>query len=518
MSSNIPGSGEPEYLGTAPQRPDTADRGKRTAVLAVVAVAVVAVVGAGGWAALQLMSGGTSAATAVPSNAVGYVSLDLDPSAGQKIEAIKIMKKFPGLDKQLDLGSKDDLRRWVFDKIQEDGSCDKVDYSKDIEPWIGDRVALAAVPSGTDSVTPLVAVQVTDEDAARKGVEVLDGACPGAKDSSGTAFVGDYLVVSDTQKHADALASQAKESSLEDDADFQGWMDKAGDSGVVTMYAAPEALSVISKMEKNRPRMGKLANDFRGGAGVVRFHDGGVEAEFVGGGLPKSLAPKTGAAGADTATLPATTGAALSLAFRRGAVEDSMQSMADMLGTSVADLKAEAEAQTGLELPEDAQTLLGDGVSLSVDSSADLKPLMSGSDPSSLPFGLRIKGDPAAITAVVDKLKSAVGPEADSLVTKSGDGVVALGLNQDYVDKLSAGGKLGDERSFQSVVPEADKASAVFYVNFDAGNGWAGRLAGQLSDGDPSVTENVAPLDALGFSAWADSDGVQHALLRLTTD
>jgi hypothetical protein len=58
----------------------------------------------------------------------------------------------------------------------------------------------------------------------------------------------------------------------------------------------------------------------------------------------------------------------------------------------------------------------------------------------------------------------------------------------------------------------------VFYLNFDAGDGWAEQLGDLLSEGDAEVRQNIAPLDALGISGWQDDDKVQHSLLRLTTD
>jgi hypothetical protein len=103
-------------------------------------------------------------------------------------------------------------------------------------------------------------------------------------------------------------------------------------------------------------------------------------------------------------------------------------------------------------------------------------------------------------------------------VVESTEDAVVLGLQQRYVDTLAAGGSLGEVPAFERVVPEAERASSVFYVNFDAGNGWAEELGRMVSDGDSEVTKNLAPLDALGMSGWTDDEGVQHGLLALTTD
>jgi hypothetical protein len=521
-------------------------------VLAAASLAVVAVVGVGGWGVAQLMSGGSSPASAIPGTAVGYVSLDLDPSASQKIEAIKMAKKFPGLDKQLDLGSRDDLRRWIFEQATKDSGCTDVDYDKDISPWIGQRIAVAAVPgtkNGKQGVFPLVALQADDEDAARAAVRKLD-ACGNDKGwvsdgpapktpHTGVAFVGDYLLLSDRQADVDAAAKAVEKGSLEDDPDFQAWMGRVGDPGVVTGYASAKAPALISKMQTQKDygwgaytpggdatppgspfaKLGEVYKDFQGMAAVIRFHDGSLEAETVAKGLPAGMA--TGRqTGPDVRTLPASTAVAMSVGLPHGWLRGYLDSMNQMIGggQSLDQMLAEGEAQTGLKLPQDIETLLGDGVSVSVDSSMDLDALQKSPDPSQVPVGLRIKGDPAQITRVIDKLKALAGPQADMVVVDKGDGVVAVGLQRRYVDQLLARGNLGSTSDFADAVPDADKAGSVLFVNFDAGDGWAEKLGDLASDHDPKVRQNIAPLRALGISSWQDDSGVTHGLLRLTTD
>ncbi len=131
---------------------------------------------------------------------------------------------------------------------------------------------------------------------------------------------------------------------------------------------------------------------------------------------------------------------------------------------------------------------------------------------------MRIKGDADKITPIIDKLKASAGPLGGKVVVDSKGNLVALGTDPDYVSKLLEKGDLGSQESFGNAVPEADQASSILYVNFDAGHGWAGQLADLLSDGDAEVKANIDPLDALGISAWVDEDKVQHGLLRLTTD
>ena len=555
MSSNTPYG--PEYLD-AGRPPDgrgsrghggLSGHGGKGGVLVAAAAGVVGVIGIGGWAALSLMSSGTAPAEVIPANAVGYVSLDLDPSAGQKIEAFKILNKFPAIKREIDLTDRDDLREFVFTQLQDGGHCESLDYEQDIKPWIGDRIALAGVPGtgGTDAATPVVALQVTDQKVAQTGIAAIAD-CAKFGDEFGFAFLGDYVLLSDSKSHAEALVASADKASLADDAQFQEWTEKVGDPGIITMYAAPGAPEFFADMQGNSAGSGwmtygqvspepattrgdpmsDLAKDFKGMAGVIRFEDGAVEAEFAGLGLPSVVAPIAGGSGPSMATLPASTGAAFSIALGDDWLKKYLESIWGVLGggETVDEMLADAEAATGLELPEDIETLLGDGISLSVDADFDVEGLFGDQKLTRLPIGLRVKGNPDEILPIVDKVRAAIGPDADQLVVQSGDGIVAFGFNQDYVKSLIKGGSLGDVATFQDAVPDADKASGVLYIDFDAGGGWVQELAesmtgsGDALSGRPAASpgENVAPLDALGASTWVDSEQVQRARFRLTTD
>lgn len=541
---------EPEYLGETPPEPPKSRSGRRATILGLASVAVVGAVAAGGWAAMSLMSGGTQPAEAVPANVLGYASLDLDPSASQKIEAITMLRKFPGIQKELDISSQDDLRRWVLEKIQEDGQCKDLDYDEDIEPWIGDRIAMAAVPApkAGDAPTPLVALQVTDADAATKGIEEL-AACGDSAEDFGVAVSGDYALITDSQKHADAFAADAEESSLAEDATFQRWTSRVGDPGIMTLYAAPGAMDLIvdaalkedfasvpgsggvedkaalqmqSEMKRINERVRELYSGFRGMAGVVRFEGGAVEAEFAGLSENKQLGfAMSPGDRIDVGALPPTTAAVYGAALPKGWAQSYLDLMVEMSGEKRAaeQMIAQLEAQTGLQIPGDIERLLGDGVALAVDEDLDVK--AASEDPTTVPAGLRISGDPQEIQAALDKVKRAVGPDGDMLVSEQGDGTLAVGLDQGYVKTLAAGGGLGDQAIFQDVVPDADKAAGVLYVDLDVLQRWISQgmqQSGTVGPDEQKVLDNLAPLRAVGFGSWIEKDKSQHVRLRLTTD
>lgn len=513
---------EPEYLGpgsTAGPADSDPQKGRRWSVVAAGAAGVVLAAGAGAWGVAQLLSGGDAPASAVPSIAVAYLSMDLDPSAPQKIEALRMLKKFPALDKELGLDARDDLRRWMFERSQDDGLCLEVDYARDIEPWLGDRMAIAAVPDNDAPLAPLLAVQVSDREAARAGVNALEQCeknADGPK-ASGVAFVGDYMLLTERQDDADALAKAAEAASLEDDPAFSTWMDRLGDPGFITAYVSAEGPRLMADAGSAQGTadlggMRTLWKDFEGMAGVVRFSDGTIESEFAAGGLPAGTAGAE-ATGPSLASLPDTTAAAFTTSLPNNWLRNYVNSLSSLAlgsGEKPEELWAEMEAGTGLSLPEDIETMFGRGVSLSLDSSADLGKLTGSPDVPTLPVALRISGDPGEITRVIDVLRARFGPMADSIIVESGDGLVVVGLQQEYVDTLVAGdGGLGETEAFTAVIPDADRASAAFYVDFDAG-GWLDKLA---ADNTEAAT-NLKPLDALGMSAWED-DGVQYGRFRL---
>ena len=493
-----------EYLDD--QGPEKSRSGRRTGLVVGATAAVVGVAAVGGWAVAQFMSGGPSPATAVPSNAFAYVSLDLDPDGGQKVEAVQTLRKFPVIREELGIDAESDLRRVLFEAITAEQPCADLDFDEDIDPWLGGKLGVAVVP-GDAEPTPLFVVQVKDTELARDGLDRI-AECAG-EDAPGVGFVDDFMVVAESDDFADRIVADAEAGSLADDGEFQRWIDEAGGSGVIEGYVSADAPQYFAE-ELQMPTF----EEFEGAAVVVRFEDEALEVEMAAGGLPAQV-ESGGDSGIEE--LPGSTALAIGFAVADGAVQD----MVDGLGSSgmgdgaIAELLAEAEAQTGLQLPEDLQTLLGDGLSFAVDSSVDVEGLVeSTSDPADIPAGVRIVGDPDGITEVLDKLLAAVGPMAGDVVVEEGDGVVAIGLDADYVATLAGDGDLGDSDRFQAALDDVDSRTGAVYVDFDAGD-WLTELA--ATDADERIEENVAPLDSLGIGGWLEDD-VAHGVVRLTTD
>src|SRR5215210_3649132 len=121
MTSSMPPAGPgPEYLeqgGGAPlARKPRSGGGGRKAFLAGATVVGLAAIGAGVWAATSFFATGAQPAEALPDSTIGYASIDLDPSGGQKIEALRTLNKFPAFEDKLGLDADDDIKRAIFDR------------------------------------------------------------------------------------------------------------------------------------------------------------------------------------------------------------------------------------------------------------------------------------------------------------------------------------------------------------------------------------------------------------------
>ena len=573
----------PDYLdgsGPAQTAPDNDNKKRLIAVGALVAGG--AVVAGGAWAATSFFATGVQAAEALPASTVAYVSVDLDPSGGQKIEAIKTLRKFPGFTAEVDLEADDDLRERLFEEITSSGECEGLDYAADVEPWLGSRAAMAAVDLGEDEPTAVGVVQTTDGGQAEDGLAKLVETCGGgsvasegeqgdetSSDVGGWVVEGDWIVLAETKDIAQQVVDAADGSTLAADSSFQEWTGEAGDDGFMTMYVAkgvttyledlagmgmmgmpgsmlapaPDAMGSFDEecLDNASPadmeacfesssddatseptqevpeELQQMINDFDGAAATVRFDDGAVEVEYAMSNYNEDMTRfMDSEEGVDMiSALPEDTVAAFGFALEEGwaqAILDYVKTLAPDESASIDDQLAQFESETGLAFPEDIETLLGDGVTVSMGSGLDPDAVANGG-PGEVPAGIRIKGDADEIQAVLDKISAQAGPEAAELLqVTEGDGYAVLALAEDYRSALEGGGSLGDSAAYSEVV-EADEAQSVLFVNFNADDDWLVRLAGDM----PEVSENLEPLAALGVSGWVD-DEVVHGLVKLTTD
>ncbi|MBD3927080.1 DUF3352 domain-containing protein [Nocardioides cavernae] len=546
MTSGGPADG-PEYLdGSRPaQTPPDNDNKKRLIAVGAI-VAGGAVVAGGAWAATSFFSTGAQPAEALPASTVAYFSVDLDPSGGQKIEAIKTLRKFPGFTDKVDLQTDDDLRERFFEEVTSSGECEGLDYDADVKPWLGSRAAMAVVDLGEDEPTPVGVVQTTDSGKAEDGLSALVDACGGGEgaegDVGGWVVDGDWIVVAETQEIAQKVVDAADGSTLAGNASFEEWTGEAGGDGFMTMYVGKGVTKYLDELggmggmgmmgmpgaalgedgtpsdsEEVPEELQQMIDDFDGMAATVRFDDGAVEIEYAMSNYQPDLTKFIDSQnGADmVAGLPDDTVAAFGMSLEEGwagAMLDYFKRNLPDESAAIDEQLAQFESETGLAFPEDVETLLGEGVTVSLGSGLDPDAVANGG-PGEVPVGIRIDGDADEIQAVLDKIAAQAGPEmAEFMQVTEGDGYAVLALQEGYRGELEGGGSLGDSAAYSEVV-ESDEAQSVMFVNFNADDDWLVRLTGD----SPEVSKNLEPLSAFGVSGWVDDD-VLHGLLKLTTD
>jgi hypothetical protein len=567
----------PEYLdGSGPVETAPANDNKKRLIALGAIVAGGAVVAGGAWAATSFFATGAQPAEALPDSTVAYFSVDLDPSGGQKIEAIKTLRKFPGFADNVDLETDDDLRERLFEEITASGECEGLDYAADVKPWLGSRAAMAAVDLGEDEPTAVGVIQTTDGGKAEDGLAKLIDTCgadtaeggaegEGGDDIGGWVVDGDWIVLAETKEIAQQVVDAADGSSLAADSSFAQWTGEAGDDGFMSVYVAkgvtkyvedvagmglmgmpgspfapgPDASAMCEGYsedgvdldecmeimggdeadgtEEVPEELQQMINDFDGAAATVRFADGAVEVEYAMSNYNKDLTRYIESEeGVEMiSSLPEDTVAAFGFALEEGWAQgmlDYVKTLAPDETASIDEQLAQFESETGLAFPEDLETLLGDGVTVSMGGGLDPDAVANGG-PGEVPAGIRIKGDADEIQAVLDKISAQAGPEAaEYLQVTEGDGYAVLALADDYRSALEDGGSLGDNATYSDVV-DTDEAQSVMFVNFNADDDWLVRLTEDM----PEVSENLEPLAAFGFSTWVD-DEVVHGLMKVTTD
>jgi len=407
------------------------------------------------------------------------------------------MRQFPELRDRL---ADEDLKRSIFESMVEDMGWKEIDYAADVEPWLGERLALAAYPGGqfgsgdgdAPEPTAVVALQVSDEAAARDGLARLDEAADGG-DQTGFVVADGFAFIAETQQIAEKAASAAAETPLADDADFAADV-SAMEEGIARVWfdigAATEAV-------------GGLASPF-GLAGITTTSGASGRATFVarfdGPDAFELVGRVVGAEqidGIEPATLegmpdlPAGSVAALGLAGGDDAVDPMWESLRKQLGAESLDsMVSEAERELGLQLPADLKTLLGSNLLVALDK--------DGFDEGGPSVGARVRTDPAAAQDLIDRLEpmlQSVLPTAAVEATDDGYIVASNAATYDRFTNLGSGDTLGDNEHFRNALPDVDGARLGLWVD----------IAG-LTQAWGYEDENIDPVAGVGLTASYQGD------------
>lgn len=494
---------------------DVSEGGRRTPWLLIGAgVGAVTVIGGGVAAAMMLSGGGDQPESVLPADAALYLEMDLDPSVGEKVAAVRF---FQGLDEDVQQRlSEGEWRQWAWEQLEKSGEAPEgISFEEDIEPWLGDRMGVAIMPAG-EGEEPVVAValQVEDGEAA---TAFLDEHLA-EQDEAGYYVDGDYVVVTQTES-VDAVKSAVEGGSLADSDTYTSDMDDLGESGIISAWGDLSQLDELGQYAEMSAEMGvegapemtelELAGRF---AGTVRLTEDAIEVHGVGRGVEG--VPQVENAGEPLVTeLPADTAVAYSVRNGSETVQAAWDYYSELYGEEMESAVAQAES-AGFVLPDDLKVALGESMVLSVGPDiVGAVSAMSQTDPDlpPLPVAYRVTTDTDRATELLDQ--NGLGPTM--LVRRDDDGTLTLGTDQAYVDEVAEGSDdtLGSSELFTSAVENAEDAQAVLYVDVAPFEEF---YLPQVTDAE--AREALETLGAVGVSSTVEGEGDSRVTMRVVAD
>jgi len=217
---------------------------KRVLGSSIVAVVLAAVLVACG------NSGGKTdetkkAAALVPQDALAYVSVAVNPSDAQKSDIDGILAKFPKASQKTFDAAKDNL---LTDAVKKLG----LDYQTDVKPWLGDELAIAALPN-TPAPSPVGLIKSKDD---AKATAALEKAAKSPDFDATYKLVNGYAVIVQ-KKDANLLDTVSKQagnsgSALSSQDKFTRVVDQLSSDRVVTAWADGHALLALAKAQLSK--------------------------------------------------------------------------------------------------------------------------------------------------------------------------------------------------------------------------------------------------------------------------
>ncbi|NNM48093.1 DUF3352 domain-containing protein [Knoellia koreensis] len=488
-------------------QPETAKpKGRKTAIITG-AVAAVALLGGGGAiAAYSALSGGGAQPESVfPSTTFAFGKVDLDPSAGQKIDAIRFIRKFP--DAQAKVKEDSDLRKVVFDAIKDAGGLKDVDYAKDVEPWLGERAAFGAIPgaNGQDPI-PVVALAVKDKGEAEKSLPKLAKSMDGGQ----CRVVEDFALCAEKKEQLDAFVSATQKATLADSENFKTDLGDLGETGIVTAWSdTAKAAELLGSVQKSVPGMlnqfGLGANGTNSGRTAMALRFDGPNLELAGRVNDAKVSFVGSANAGSIAELPKGTLAAVTVANAGEQLKTAWPQLESMIKETAGEQQftdgvAQAEQELGISIPDDVVKALGSKFSIAFGG--------MGADNSEIKVGLVTDGDKAVLQKLSDAAGQGMG--AGGLTLKGADKDTAVALSDNWASELTSNHGLGDSKGFKDALKDPGNSRVAAYVDI------AGVLAAFKDEIPAEVSKNLGQFSSLGMTVSGEGKSADFAL-RLTT-
>ncbi|HVE97829.1 MAG TPA: DUF3352 domain-containing protein [Mycobacteriales bacterium] len=435
-------SAQPPYDAPA----DRPSRSRSGLVIGAIATAVAVTAGVGAYAAMQLRGGGRQPETVAPATAFAFAKVDLDPSARQKLVVRELMRKFPDAPQ----GELDE----VFDEFLRTAlqGDDDVDFDRDVDPWLGDRIGVAGFtgPSGRPSVLGII--RSKDDGAAVPALQRL-----AAADDSAAAYLlrDGYVLVGPDQASLDFAVAGIADGTLADHDEYADDVAALDGDQIVTAWAdltkAYEAAAEdLGADPEDVPEIlaDRLTGRFALGVHAERDY---IEMEGVTTGV--DTGSLTGSPATLLADLPGSTVAAVSAVDVGRQLEESLDAFGAFPGLPTrADLTASVQESFGLDLSADLLPLLGDQTVLSLGDVPDFE-----SDEAPDVALLSLVADPARAGKVASKIQDLATQQGAPLRARVVGNTFLVATGDSYLDALSAGGsRLAERPRFRRAVGDLD--------------------------------------------------------------
>jgi Protein of unknown function (DUF3352) len=513
-----------------------------TAVAAVIALTAAGVVVSG-----VMGGGGPQPEDVMPASAMAFTKLDLNPTAGQKLAVFQLAAKFPKVKTKVT--SKDtSIKESVFGSMFTGDGKDSLglNFKKDVEPWLGDRIGVGVFPAFPGDKTPEVGIAIayTNHDAAKAALDKViafqakeaakaaanppadfetESDSPGDSTSppfppvdtslsspTGYAFAQDgYVIVSDTNAHATKLAAAGKSGSLAKSATYSKDIKALGEDQIGVAWA--DVAAVVKAIPKDQ--LDQLGSAGGGPLGLLQSKLNGAKA-------PKNASGRVIMGLHADPSFVEVTGKAIELKGVNAATKTDPGTGAAMIGSfpssvfgavSITGLgKAAGAAYTTFVKDDDPFQIKPMFDAMGITSATQIETLlgaetgvMVGGTTDNPQFALRTRGaNPDEALAMARKVLDVVGPDplADPSVpainaTKitSPDGIV-VSMGKDLFTSIfnKSGAKLNSTSGFKQVIA-GGPADFAGYANLAT-------VIPMIPSDTPADAASLKPFNALGMT------------------
>ncbi len=483
-------AGRTQYLtgfheNYAPPRP-----AKQKVLIGAGAVLGVALLGIALVAGVFFLFSGKGAQpdAAMPATTIGYVKIDLNPTADQKINLIRLLRTFPRDDMSplTDTDSLGSIIEQFLTSTEAGITAEDVTWDS-VNEWMGDRAALAAIPDAEGLPTPVFIVAVDNEEALKA---FLTKNAPDAH----YAMVRDgYAVIAESEASVESVKSATQ--WLTDDPSYRATIGEAGSGQVLSGWIDLNRIQKPTDLLTNGETIleSDVLSDAPAVTGVVTFGLN-VEPDMLDWQINTNNVTINGAplrvpaaASNDLASLPADTLAALSWTNAGGFLAQYVQS--------------------NTALTEDFQSATGSLLSDVLDpfSSTVTAFVLPADNADGTIYGARVvETEEASMTSWLKLLgdsSSGSGYTITNFVGKDATPYLVIAETDTLApvtERLSATTEtLGANPSFQRVIPSP--APFTFYLNTSG-------IWEIMKKQDPA-SETYESLTAFGTTTEASSDG-----------